>query len=382
MYFEIIGIEIMITIKNVKDKSGSITDVFVRSPDTHILDAKAQLLSLPAFVDANTDFTIPLEAPSGDWEAWAKALLQSGITAVFLKDISPEIAKSQKEQVESRLKTVKMPLKVYFFVDGTNPSNFDEIGKSKAFFKGIKTSIDLANVPLKPYNNALERIFQIAAQEDLPIIIDLLQSNKGITEQRKAALAALKLAIELTEKYGAQLCVQYVRTQDEIALIQAARERNLLVFAEVGCPHLFINEANSSEMALTSSAHFLPTPVDQNVLWKALNNGIIDMIDSGSRIFSNQHLTLATRLWLPLLLTAYQENKLSLETLIAVSRVNAENIFRLSPNEDTVLVDTSTIQPPTIQLAAQSLKKLIGWPAYLIIQGELITVSQTLAAHP
>lgn len=371
----------MITIKNVKDKSGSITDVMVQSSDTHILDAKAKLLSLPAFIDVNTDFIIPLEAPNGDWEAWARSLLQSGITTVFLKDTSPEKAKVQKEQVESRLKTVNMPLKVQFFVDGTNPSNFNEIGKYKPFFKGIKTSLDLVNVPLKPYNNALERIFQIAAQEDLIIIIDLLQSHKEISEQRKAALTALKLAIKLTEKYSAQLCVQYVRTQDEIALIEDAKERSLLIYAEVGCPHLFISEANSSEIALTSSSHFLPTPADQNFLWKALNKGTIDIIDSGSRIISNQHLTLATKLWLPLLMTAYQEKKLSLETLIAVSRVNAENIFRLSPNEDTVLVDTSTVNLSNIQPPVQFLKKLIGWPVYVIAQGELITITQTLETH-
>lgn len=354
----------MITIKNVKTQGGSISDIFVRSSAACMLDAKEQLLSLPALIDV-TDYSGVLPGTSdGDWEARAKELLASGITTVCeSQGMPPETAKAQREQVNSRLKTAKMPLSIQFFCDGTKPANFNHIGKSKAFFKGIKTSMDLANIPLPPYENALERIFQIAAQEDIIIAICLLQ------DQKEAALAAVKLALKLTEKYSAQLCLQHVRTRDEIALIQKAKEQNLLVYAQIAYQHLFINDKTISEMTLDALSHFLPTLVDQDALWTALNSGIIDLVGSGSRIFPSQDPALAAGLWLPSMLTAYLENKLRLDTLVAVTRVNAENIFRLPPSEDIVLVDLKTSRSSDLMK-----KPLLGWPVHVIAQGELITL--------
>lgn len=383
----------MLTIKNVKTQSGTTTDVFIQNASTQTLDAKAQLFCIPSFIDVDNNLNI--NTSHEDWTTIGKTFLLSGITTIFVQAISPQMVKTQRTQIEDFLKKSKIPLNVCFIADGTDVVNFDDIGRKKAFFKGIKTKIDLQNIPLPPFKNALERIFQIAAQEDLIVIIDLLQDKENEAEERKAALKTINLAIGLTEKYNAQLCLQHVRTQEEIALIREAKKQNLLIFAEIGFPHLFISEANASEAPFLSS-YFLPTPKDQNALWAALNNGHIDMIGSGSPIFQERYSVFTSQLWLPSILTAYQEKKMSLDTLIAMTRVNAQNIFSLAPNEDVALIDfnlnvsivkeheknqtigsiiiseMNSLSSSKIKTQKKLFDNLTGYPAYIIAQGEVL----------
>lgn len=364
----------MITIKNVKTQSGALTDIQVSSLNVQTFDAKALLLNIPALVDLDECLRAPLETTSDDLKIWSKAIVESGITSVFLQAIAPSKAKSFREYIDPILKNLNSPLNLYFFADGTNPDNFNDIGKFKAFYKGIKTTVDLSKIPLPPYGNALERVFQIAAQEDLAIVIDLLQYGLSASEERKTAFHAVEISIKLTEKYNGQLCLKNVRTENEIDLIQKAKEGNLLVYADVSCPHLFISEDNVSQTNL-GNKHFLPTAVDQKSLWEAMNHGVIDMISSGGSLFAQDAQQSAFKLWLPALLAAYQEKRLLLDTLVALTSVNAQNIFRLPFNEDSLLVDMNISTSMKMGPSPYPARSLTGWVNYVIANGELFTVS-------
>lgn len=374
----------MITLKNVKTPSGAVTDFSLDSTSSHTIDAKNQLLMLPAIIDTDANIAAFPGRANVDWSVQARKILQSGITAVFYGEgLSPKSAKGQVKEINTLLDTAKNPLQINFFCDGNQPANFNDIGKSKALFKGIKTSMDLAAEIIEPpYSSALARLFQIAAQENLIVIITLLQGKRDPKEQRKTAIAAVELSISLAQKYNAQLCLQHIRTREELELIGEAKKAGILIFTEIAYPHLFMKEDRVLSVANDSSVPFVPTPIDQEALWQALNDGSIDLIGSGGSRFSPvEDPSFSGRLLLPCLLNAYHEKRLSLETLIAVTRVNAEQIFRLPPNQDVVLVDLSVTRPlavpSSLEVAHSSAWEkvtLTGWPSHVITQGVLFSI--------
>lgn len=371
----------MLTIKNVQTPQGAFTNLTFDSPATESIDAEKKLIAFPAFIDTDVAFST-LKDPSGaEWQKQARAIMQSGISTVFDSDgIAPTTAQKFKQQVDDTLEKNKIPLRVHFFCDGSSTSDFNSIGKTKQYFKGLKTSIDLAKVHMPaPFGSALDRLFQIAAQENVIVIITLLQGEGDPQEQRKNALTTVKKTVALAEKYSAQLLLQHVRTKEEIKHIQEAKNRGVLIFTEVAYPHLFLTDKDVQQEVLKSSQMFLPTPSDQEALWAGINDGSIDMVGSGSHFFSAEDPLFAAKLFCPAMLNAYHENKLRIDTLIGITRVNAENIFRLPPNNDAVLVDMSTAKAPEFPsslkssfLSSWSNKNLTGWPVHSIVKGHLI----------
>lgn len=370
----------MLTIKNIQTPHGDITDLTFANAKSQSIDAGKKLIAFPAFI--NTDLGFSTFQNSSDWLPQAHMLLQSGISTVFdKKSISPDEAQRHEQQLAEILNKDKNGLHIHFFCNGSQPASFDKIGKNKQYFKGIKTSMDLAKVAMAPYPSALDRIFQIAAQEDLIVVISLQDHTREAPQkQRNHALATVKHAIALAEKYSAQLCLQHVRTSEELTTIKNAKERGILVFTEVAYPHLFLSEIDLSTDAIKAAEIFLPSPIDHQALWKALNNGSIDIVGSGTGLSSPEDPIGLAKMFLPIMLNAYNEKKLSLDTLIGVTHVNAQNIFRLPPDDDVVLVDMtiskslgSPLSKKDPLLAQWAERKLTGWPVHVIAKGELLS---------
>src|ERR1700722_5632765 len=85
---------------------------------------------------------------------------------------------------------------------------------------------------------------------------------------------------------------------------------------------------------------------------------------------------------LPLLLNAYNEKRITLEKIIALTCMNINRIFELKPNRDVVLVDLDLIK----EVRDEDLKtkcgwspyagrKLKGWPIYTILKGKVFHVA-------
>lgn len=377
----------MITLKNVKTPSGAVSDLTVNSPSSQTIDAKSQLVLLPSLVDTDTNLLSISSRSSIDWPTQVHRLLQSGITSVFYGEgIPAKSAQAKINEINNLLNTAKTPLRLFFFCDGNDPASFADIGKAKSLFKGIKTSVNLAETRIEaPYSSALARLFQIAAQENLIVIIALIPGKRNAKEQKKTAIAAVELSISLAEKYNAQLCLQHVRTREELERINEAKRAGLLVYTEIAYPHLFMTEDRIASVTNNSSEPFLPSPVDRDALWESLNDGAIDLVGSGESRFSPpEDPGFAARMLLPCLLNAYHEKKIRMETVIGVTRVNAERIFRLPPNDDIVLADLSVSRPlvvPASHEVANPLAwekiTLTGWPSHVITQGVLFSSANT-----
>lgn len=333
---------------------------------------------LPAWIDSDLSLGKSPGKSAKEWEELSLSLFKTGATAVIDNTgMSPKDAQQFKTHLSSLFSASNMALKVHAIGDGTDPSTFDDIGKNKSSVVAVKTSMDQLNKKIAPpHKSVADRLFQIAGQEELIVIISLMHCA-----DRHAAQKAVAHALELAEKYNTELCLQHIRTREELSLVRHAKQREMLVFAEVAYPHLFFTQEQLARQQSELTHIFLPTESDQASLWESINDGTIDMVGSGAHLPPSGHLPLASQLLLPLMLEACRQNKLRYEMLVELTRINIERIFRLPPSTDVVLVDMERSRPiPAENSGEPSLFSLLGnqalagWPAYVISQGNVYQV--------
>lgn len=351
----------MITLKNVKNVAGQVVEHVIESSQSKTLDGEGRLLMLPACID--TDALLPSNPQTAKerdaWTGEARRYLHAGFSTLFE---STSCSASQLQQAQRFPIPNSLPLHIHRFFDGTVPEEFDLIGKMQSSVVGIKISLDLADKSIAPpHTSALDRLFQVAAQENMIVAMTLMQGKGSASEQRETAIKTIKQAIDLAEKYSAQLCLQHLRTKEELALVKQAKESGILIYIEVAYAHLFLDEKDT-----TKSETFLPSVEDQEVLWSGVREGAIDMVGSAG-------LLLPPELFLPLML-----DRLSWEILVERTRKSPEDIFRLHPTSDLILVDLETKKPIPQEIVKQypHMAKwengtLSGWPANLILNGSL-----------
>ena len=405
----------MITLKKVRTVSGKIEDKTIASNSNIVIDCKEKLTLLPALTDSQVHFRTPGETYKEDWKTGARAAIQGGVTQVFeMPDTKPatstkEALIKKKALIDSQLKEVKIPLRYKLFV-GATTDKVDTLNLAVKEAIAIQLSMDSSKGDLFIKSDAvLSRIFQIAAQEK-KIIAVRAEDEARIQERaimyseesdpqihsrirdRKAALLALEKVIDLASEYKTELLIQHVSTKEEIELIKKAKAAHNLIFVEVSPHHLFLDETYYK--ALKNKAKVNPPlrkKEDQEALWQAIDEGVIDMISSGHAphtLLEKEFLYKdappgipSIELMLPLLLTAYQEKKITLAKIIELTHTNVHQIFNLPPHHDFVLVDLEEIK----EVNDASLKtkcgwspysglKLQGWPKYTISQGVLFTL--------
>lgn len=357
----------MITIKNVKTLDGQTTDLSVASSLNQSLDAEGRLLLFPGLIDPH----LSLGSPSREnWMFGVESTIRGGFTTVLdipsgnSSSASAQEFGEKKHLVDKQLAELKMPLHYFPYVKG-NSDYIEELGAQKKLTRGSL----LLFAPEDPAldDQLWDRIFQIAAWEDLPVVMNSRKENAWPETKFKASNETLlEKAIHYAERQNARLYVLNVATQNELDLIQSARSRALLIYAETTPEYLFPRQSSQADF-----------------LWEALNSGIIETIGSGYFVGEQESEKL---LWqganfdfknpiflLPLMLTAYHEKKISLENIVRLTRINFYDIFKLErKDENFVLIDLDKEQ--TIQRINQTQVdeiKLKGWPEYTILRGNL-----------
>ncbi len=405
----------MIKIKKVRTLEGHVTDLSFPSENHQEVDANGLLTLFPALIDPHVHFRVPGAEHKEDWHTAAQAALAGGITTVFdMPNNNPpcvtvEALHKKKHLIDSQLKEAGIPLRYYLYL-GADEHSLDEIGRAAKEIIGIKVFMGSTTGHLLMDNDrALDRVFQIAAQENLIVSVhaedeQIISKNKekyksslepsthSIIRSREAAVVAVKKAIDLAEKYGTRLVVLHISTKDELNLIRKAKERELLVYCEATPHHLFLNEEDYAKWGTKVQMNPpLRTLEDQEALWKGLLDGTIDMIgsDHAPHTLEEKNAPYGSapsgvpglETTLPLLLTAYHEKRISLEKIIALTRVNISNIFELQPNHDVVLVDlekTKKVDNTNLKTKCRwspyEGRILKGWPVYTLLKGKIFHV--------
>lgn len=405
----------MISIKNVLDLQGQARNLTISSDIEETIDAKGKLTVFPGLIDPHVHFRVPGAEHKEDWKTAALAAVRGGVTTVFdMPNNNPSCfsldnLKEKKKLIDAQLKEAKIPLRYHLYF-GADKNHLEEIGKVKKDIIGIKVYMGSSTGGLLMDDpKALERVFQLGAQENLIVAVHaedegILNQNKGKYKAEKnpavhskirdrtAAIKATQQAIDLAEKYSAQVFILHVSTKEELDIIRDAKQNHILAYAEVSPHHLFLTEDDYAKWGTKVQMNPpLRTKADQDALWAAIHDGTIDTIgsDHAPHTISEKSKPYGeapsgvpgVETTLPLLLNAYNEKKITAEKIVQLTRVNIESIFRLEQNTDVVLVDLNKVKKvedsnikSKCGWSPYSGRSLKGWPVYTILKDQIFKV--------
>lgn len=384
----------------------------IESDEEIEIDGEGKLTVLPAGIDPHVHFRTPGAEHKENWETGAKAAIAGGITTVFdMPNTNPPCTtrvelENKKKLIDEQLKKTGIPLRYYLYFGATN-DNIEEIIKVKDQIIGVKVFMGCSTGNLLVNDDkALDRIFQICAQQDLIVSVHAEdeatlktlaaqypdKSNPAIhskVRDRKAAIVAVKKAIACAEKYNTRLVILHTSTAEEVDLIREAKKKGLLVYGEVSPHHLFLSEKDYTTWGTRVQMNPpLRTEKDQIALWEGLRDGTMDFIGSDHAPHTLEEKDKpygeapsgipGVETTLTLLLDAHHRGKITLKKIIEITRKNIETIFNLPHNNDVVLVDLEK----TVWLDNSSLQtkcgwtpyagmKLKGYPVYTILKGKV-----------
>ncbi|MGJ5672332.1 MAG: dihydroorotase [Nostochopsis sp.] len=215
-------------------------------------------------------------------------------------------------------------------------------------------------------------------------------------QDNQAALLATQQVLKLSQKYQRRLHILHMSTAEEAELLR--QHKPIWVTAEVTPQHLFLNTSAYEKIGTLAQMNPpLRSPHDNEVLWQALHDGIIDFIatdhaphtlEEKAQLYPNSPSGMpGVETSLALMLTATDEGRCTLAQVVnwmstAVAKAyNIPNKGAIAPgyDADLVLVDLQTYRPV---LREELLSKcgwspfegwnLTGWPAYTIVGGEIV----------
>lgn len=401
----------MIQIKHIQTLDGTRRNLTIESQQEISIEAE-NLLLLPGLIDPHVHFRTPGLEYKEDWRTAAQASIKGGYTTVFdmPNTIPPTVTQFELQQkkslIDSQLKAVKIPLRYHLFF-GADKHHLDEIKKVKGQVIGIKVFMGCSTGGLViDDDESLHAIFKLAAEEDMLVAVHaedehrLKENSKKIAlpqpyaihsyiRDEKAASIAVKKAIDLVRLYGTRLYVLHTSTRQEMDLIAQAKAEDLPVFAETTPHHLFLS---SSDYDRLQGKAVMNPPLrateHQKALFQAIKEGVIDTIGSDHAPHTAEEKTRpygacpsgvpGIETTLPLLLEAYHEGHLSLEKIVDLTSKRAQEIFKLKPYADYVIVDLAASRvvnenelKTKCQWSPFAGLTLRGWPVYTILNNHL-----------
>lgn len=335
------------------------------------LDANT-LVALPALIDPHVHFRTPGHEYKENWLTGAAAAIAGGITTVMdMPNNSPapidEQSLTEKQSLVSRqLRLANIKLRHYLHF-GATADNIDEYKKVKNKIGAVKIFMGSSTGDLLVANcEDQEKIFKRCAELDIVVMVHAEDDEMINEEQKKysnptifdhfkirsskASAVAVASAIEMAKKYGTKLYICHISTKQEVRLIKQAKKEGINVYAEITPHHLFLTIDDIEKLGTKGQMNPpLRTQEDQQVLWEAINDGTIDTIgtDHAAHTIEEKDKPYGQapsgvpgiETVLPLLLDAYNKQKISLEKIVKLTRTNTQKIFNLSDNSDWVLVD-------------------------------------------
>ena len=301
------------------------------------------MIKLPGIIDPHVHLREPGQTHKEDWDSGTAAALAGGVTMVLaMPNTKPAIFDTATLDQALEAAAIKARCDYAQFL-GAGPENADW-GKHSALPEksaGLKMYLDSTFGDLRLDSMTLwQKHFQ-NWPKDMPIVAH--------AESRSMAGIILMAAL-----YDRPVHIAHVSLQEEIQLIKAAKERGIRVTCEV-CPHhLFLTR---DDIPRISRGHpgrgevrpGLATKEDVEALWA--NLAVIDCFATDHAPHTREEKDgenpppgfPGLETLLPLLLTAVDEGRLTMEDILSKSVINPRRIFSLPEQEETwIEVDEKT----------------------------------------
>jgi len=317
------------------------------------------MLKLPGLIDPHVHVREPGQTHKEDWDTATQAALAGGVTTILgMPNTKPPIF--DQATLKLALDAAKQKARCdYGQYIGAGPDNADIAASLAGMAAGLKMYLDSTFGELRLDDMTLWMPHFINFPKSAPIVLH--------SESRTMAAGILFAAI-----YDRPVHIAHISLKEEVLLIKAAKEKGIKVTCEV-CPHhLFLSK---DDIPAISHGHpgrgevrpRLATKEDVDALWANM-----DVIDC----FATDHAphTLEEKdsdnpppgfpgleTLLPLLLTAVDDGRLTLDDVIQKSVINPRKIFNLPKQAETfVEVDEDS----TYEIKAQDQFTRCGWTPF------------------
>lgn len=386
-----------------------VAPTITNSTPTTEIDATGLTL-LPGVIDPQVHFREPGLEHKEDLFTASCACAKGGVTS-FLEMPNTRPLTTNQEALDDKLQRAaqKSLVNYGFFIGATGENTPDLLTAHPT--PGIKIFMGSMHGQLLVDQEAiLESIFAqgqrlIAVHaEDQARINQRRQQFAGIQDpaihsqiqDNQAALLATQLALKLSKKYQRRLHILHMSTAEEAELLR--QDKPSWVTAEVTPQHLVLNTSAYERIGTLAQMNPpLRSPHDNEVLWQALRDGVIDFIatdhaphtlEEKAQPYPNSPSGMpGVETSLAVMLTAAMEGKCSVAQVanwmskaVAVA-YGIPNKGAIAPgyDADLVLVDLNTYRPV---LREELLTKchwspfegwnLTGWAVTTIVGGQIV----------
>lgn len=374
-----------------------------------IIDATGLTL-LPGAIDPQVHFREPGLEHKEDLYTASRACAKGGVTS-FLEMPNTRPLTTTQAALDDKLQRASQKCLVnYGFFIGATPEHLPDLLTATPtcgikIFMGSMHGALLVSLEeqLEPIFAQGKRLIAVHA-EDQQRINDRRQKFASITDpaihsqiqDEQAALNATKLAIALSKKYQRRLHILHLSTGVEAEFLR--EDKPSWVTAEVTPQHLLLNtEAYAKMGTLAQMNPPLRSPENNDILWKALLDGVIDFIatdhaphtlEEKAQSYPNTPSGMpGVETSLPLMLTQAIQGRCTVAQVSnwmsgAVAKgYKIPNKGAISPgyDADLVLVDLNTYRP----ILREELQtkcgwspfegwNLTGWPVVTIVGGQVV----------
>jgi dihydroorotase len=374
-----------------------------------VIDANGLTL-LPGVIDPQVHFREPGLEHKEDLFTASCACAKGGVTS-FLEMPNTRPLTTTQEALDDKLRRAADKCLVnYGFFIGATPENLPDLIEAQPTC-GIKIFMGSMHGPLLVDDEqGLEPIFAKGTRliavhaEDQGRINERRQDFAGITDpaihstiqDNQAALNATQLALKLSKKYQRRLHILHLSTAEEAELLR--QDKPSWVTAEVTPQHLLLNTSAYEKIGTLAQMNPpLRSSHDNEVLWQALLDGVIDFIatDHAPHTLAEKAQTYpnspsgmpGVETSLPLMLTQAMQGRCTVSQVsnwMSTAVAKAYGIPKkgaIAPgyDADLVLVDLENYHPV---LREEVFTKcgwspfegwdLTGWPVYTIVGGKVV----------
>ena len=372
------------------------------------IDAKGLTL-LPGVIDPQVHFREPGLEHKEDLFTASCACAKGGVTS-FLEMPNTRPLTTTQAALDDKLQRASQKCLVnYGFFIGATAENLPDLVEANPTC-GIKIFMgSMHGALLVDGETALEAIFAngkrlIAVHaEDQARINQRRQEFAGITDpaihsqiqDNQAALNATKLALDLSKKYQRRLHILHMSTGEEAELMR--QDKPLWVTCEVTPQHLLLNtDAYEKIGTLAQMNPPLRSHHDNEVLWQALLDGVIDFIatdhaphtlEEKAQTYPNSPSGMpGVETSLPLMLTQAMQGRCTVAQVAnwmstAVAKgygIPKKGAIAPGYDADLVLVDLNNYHPVLREELQTKCRwspfegwNLTGWPIYTIVGGQV-----------
>jgi carbamoyl-phosphate synthase/aspartate carbamoyltransferase/dihydroorotase len=221
---------------------------------------------------------------------------------------------------------------------------------------------------LKLYNNATTGSLLLDTQPAREPHYQAWPAGKVIAVHAEKDTVADILALVRRHRRPTHFC--HISTAGEIAMLRVAKAEGLPVSVGVTPHHLYLTEQDVSTLgALGRMKPELKTPADRDALWAAIDDGTVDVVESDHAPHTLDEKAAdkppsgvpGLETTLPLMCTAVQEGRLTVDRLVELVALRPQAIFGVRPPVETyTVVDLDA----AFTITRESLQTMCGWSPF------------------